>query len=167
MAYTIEEIKAKINSYPTKQPVFKAGTDSSGDLVFRMVDQQIPSPFNNPDAIEEMIESNLKTQLVENDNGTYRFINDVDSTFSSVMERIVSDLQDKLRKASPSQDPKRTKLYKWFRNYSPRGLEEKKLALLIFDYTEKNAECTLSGSKHAQNFVGLITHMWSKYGSGK
>lgn len=167
MAYTIEEIKAKINSYPTKKPIFKAGTDSGGDLIFRMVDQRLQSPFNNPDAIEGMIESNIKTRYVENDDGTYAIVNDVDSTFKGVMERVIDDLRRKLKEASPSQDPKRTKLYKWFRNYSPSGLEDTKLMLLIFDYTEKNAECTLSGSKHAQNFVGLITHVWSKYGGGK
>lgn len=160
----LQQISEKIQEFPVPTPVYKVETDWSGDLRFRKHNHKVENPYENPDAFEKLIDSNICRSLQRDESNKHYYTNNVEDTLSGIMSNVISTLQNSLREALPNVDPKRTKIYKWFRGYRPKTDKEKELVLAIYNYLKTNPECTDSDTKQAEAFVGLIHHIRGTHG---
>ena len=158
-------IREKIEAYPVPKPIFTLQLDHSKDLCFRQKTDKIENIYEDSlDYFENAIAENIKRTLQKQEDGTQIYVNDPVEVISSIMADVKGDLVSTLKSAMPNQEPKRTKVYKWFMRYNTQTDAEREFLLAMKVYTETNPECKMDGTKHAEAFIGLVHHLWSKYG---
>lgn len=159
----LPQLRQDIENFPVQKPVYTVRTDYSGDLRFDLEEKKLENPWQEPTDVQKMVDEKIESELIKADDNVFFFRNKVDATESNIITSMMQELKRLLQDAMPNKEPTRTSLYKFFRGYNPRTDKDKEFIMAMYDYAMNNKQDVKTpNSKHANAFIGLVTHLRSK-----